>query len=110
MPRMLREIIAGALSDQADLVLVDDSDHDEDWLSTVQTSQVDVVIASCHLSEVTDICRRVNGTPPVKLLAITDEGRRGYLCELRPKKTDLGELTPTVLLGAIREAVQDIPA
>jgi DNA-binding NarL/FixJ family response regulator len=43
--------------------------------------------------------------PRLKVLAIRDDGRRGCLWELRPFPTSLGEVSPRLLVTAIREAV-----
>jgi hypothetical protein len=40
----------------------------------------------------------------LKILAIAADDRRGFLHELQPHVIPLGELSPTVLLDAIRAA------
>jgi hypothetical protein len=42
--------------------------------------------------------------PHLKLLAITMDGRRAFLHELAPRATPLGEVSPELLLDAIRRA------
>jgi hypothetical protein len=38
----------------------------------------------------------------IKVLEILDEGRYGSLCEMRPRRVALGEMSPLRLLEAIR--------
>ena len=42
-----------------------------------------------------------------RVITITGEGRAGYLYELRPHRTPLGELSAESLLGAIRTQAEE---
>jgi hypothetical protein len=40
--------------------------------------------------------------PRLRVLILAGEGRRGMLWELRPRRVPIGEVSPTVLLAALR--------
>jgi len=42
--------------------------------------------------------------PRMKILTIGEDGRRGFLYELRPIGSELSDVSPATLLGAIRSA------
>jgi DNA-binding NarL/FixJ family response regulator len=107
VPRLLREITLTALSDQEDMEVVAELPDRQDLPNLVRTLGVDIVIVSCSESEVTELGNQLIGEyRSTRMLAITDGGRSGYLYELRPRKAELGELTPGVLIRAISEAVR----
>ena len=102
LPRLLRDIVVGALSSEQDMELVGEAPSPRQLPGLVRESGADVAIVACEPSDIARLGRLVN-VSPVTLLAITDEGRRGALYELRPREVDLGELSPRVLVNAIRE-------
>ena len=102
MPKLLREIVVGMVSEEQDMQVVGDSAATEELSDVVHDTEADVVIAACSASEVGRLGRIVNGSRPV-LLAIVDDGRRGIIHELRPREVDIGELTPATLVAAIRD-------
>ena len=103
LPQLLRDIVAAALSAEPDLELVGEAPNAEELPRLIHESGAQLAIVACERDEIGLLGRLVNGAP-VPLLAITDEGRHGVLYELRPREVDLGELSPAVLVGAIREA------
>ena len=102
MPQLLRDIVVGALSAERDMELVGEAPGTWQLPGLVRESGADVAIVACEASEIARLGRLVNGSP-ITLLAITDEGRRGAVYELCPSEVDLGELSPKVLVNAIRE-------
>lgn len=108
MPQLLREIVVGMLSGQADMEIVGESSGIAELSECVHVTGADVVIAACDADEVSRLGRIVTGTPPV-LLAIIDDGKRGLLHELRPQEIDIGELTPNTLVAAIRNLKPSTP-
>jgi DNA-binding NarL/FixJ family response regulator len=105
LPQLLRDIVAGALSSEPDLELVAETPETHQLPRLIRESGARLAIVACERSEIACLGRLINGSP-VSLLAITDEGRGGALYELRPREIDLGELSPTVLVHAIRRAVR----
>lgn len=105
LPQLLRDIVATALSSEPDMVLVGEASGSDELSGLVESSRPDLAIVACERSEVERLGRVVNGSP-VTLLAIVDGGRHGALYELRPAEVDLGELSPSLLVDAIREVAQ----
>jgi len=105
LPQLLRDIVVGALSSEEDMLLVGEAPGSLQLEGLVREAVADVAIIACDRSEIEGIGRLVNGSP-VTLLAITDEGRTGVLYELLPAEADLGELSPRVLVNAIRKVAQ----
>lgn len=109
LPQLLRDIVVGALSSESDMELVAEGSGSGELQALVREASADVAIVACERSEIGGLGQLVNGSP-VTLLAITDEGRRGVLYELRPRETDLGELSPRVLVNAIRKLSRNLVA
>lgn len=101
LPKLLRDIVASALSGAPDLELVGEAPEPGELRQLVREWGADVAVVACERAAIPRVGNLINGSP-VALLAITDEGRRGTLYELRPQEIDLGELSPEVLLNAIR--------
>ena len=59
---------------------------------------------SGELSDIGDrlLERRAHG---LRILGLSDEGRRGYLYELRPTEVAIGDVSPERLLNVIRAAI-----
>ncbi len=102
---LLGELIRTSLAGQTDMVVVADVADSQDVVAALRSERPDVIVWNTgddsFLKQSTDFF-----TPArcVKILATLDNGRRGSLWELRPAQRSLGELTPAVLLGTIREA------
>jgi hypothetical protein len=94
LPGMLRELLLEALSNQPDLVVVDELD----------TSDCpDFLIVEADDGEPTEPYLEVLlACPALRVIAITREGMHGFLHELQPHATRLGELTPAEIPETIR--------
>ena len=78
------------------------------WLTRVeQRLWPDVVIAGVNNSEPGERARALLARwPRSHVLIITARGEQVVLYELQPQSTDLGEISPTRLVQAIRSAVR----
>jgi hypothetical protein len=72
-----------------------------DLLDAAEQTNADIVItfrnAPTEEKDYADLLYR-----HIKVLEIFDEGRYGSLCEMRPRRVALGEMSPLRLLEAIR--------
>jgi DNA-binding NarL/FixJ family response regulator len=104
LPSMLAGVVEQVL-DQADLEVVGVvSDHVEVLLTTGRT-RADVVVLGIDEATLPGPSKRLlEEHPHVKVLAVTPDGRRAFLYELRPHLVPLGEASPDRLLEAIRTA------
>ena len=102
VPRILREILEGALKLHPDIeFLHTDNDH----LSRAAAAfGADAAIVAEAAARNTGLHRTVLADhPDLKMFVVTDEGRAAHMLELR--RTPVVEVSPTGLVDAIRTAV-----
>jgi hypothetical protein len=103
MPRLLRDIVEGAVRLELDMQLVDTGD-DPDLSSAIKRCAVDVIIlgeqpatsASSHRQLLVE-------NPYLKIFVVTDDGREANLVEFR--RIPVAEMSPRGLVDAIRAAM-----
>lgn len=107
IPGMLVDIISEIVRAEPDLMLVDAVSASSDLGALVRRTRTDVVITQQASS-----LQEVDHTPllfaghPLKIVAITDDGRHGLLYELRPHCVPLGDLSADRLVAVIRTAAE----
>ena|SRR5438270_12965858 len=101
MPLLLHQIVKGVISNNDDLAVVDEPDRAV-ALATIKESDTCVVITQLEGSPPGAISSLL-GTQRVRVLALSSDGRDGVAYELQPQERLLGELSPRLLLAAIRE-------
>jgi DNA-binding NarL/FixJ family response regulator len=102
---MLRDVVLQLLDGQADMTVVDDVDDPIDTLLAAGRTHADVVVLGMEEDELPGVASHLlDEYPHLKVLAVTPDGRRAFLYELRPELIALGEASPDVLLQAIRAA------
>ena len=106
MPRILRDVFKQVVADQSDMDVVGELFDPFGLLLAAGQTRADVVILGLHNSEFPGICSHLlSEYPHIKILGVTEDGRRACLYELRPQKIPVGEVSPEGLLAAIRTAV-----
>ncbi len=111
MPKMLREIIVSSLSGQDDIEISGEATAVEKLPELLQLSHADVVVLGCGDAEVEDTGRALlKRAPHTCLLAITGGGRHLVQYRHQPRRLDLGEASPSVLLESIRECARQLRA
>jgi DNA-binding NarL/FixJ family response regulator len=104
MPTMLREIVSGVIADQADIeVVAEVASAGEAEALLGDRAKPWALIGSGGLA-VTEIEELLDAAPRAKLLTLSVTADRFLLYELRPQRVDLGEVSPPVLVEAIRSA------
>jgi hypothetical protein len=100
---MLLDIITDAIAPQPDMDIVGKGRMEKDLLDAVEQTNADIVItARSTATEYQDYDELLYEHCRIKVLEILDEGRCGSLCEMRPRRVPLGEMSPLRLLEAIR--------
>ena len=99
--QLLHQIVKGVISNNDDLAVVDEPDRAV-ALATIKESDTCVVITQLEGSPPGAISSLL-GTQRVRVLALSSDGRDGVAYELQPQERLLGELSPRLLLAAIRE-------
>src|SRR6476660_986613 len=93
MPEIMRRIIEDTIASEPDLQLLEARPH----------AEADVVIVGTPKSEEPDAAEAVLAQwPRSRVLMVAASGRHTVMYELRPFRTELGELSPADLVAAIR--------
>jgi hypothetical protein len=103
MPRMLMDIIRDITAAHEDIDVIGELAGHADLAGTAARTGADVVVvgktAESRDEDYGEVLRR---RPQLRILAISADGRRGFLHELQPRIVPLGELSPGSLVDAIR--------
>ncbi len=105
LPRVLSDIISGVLTAEPGVKVRLEETPRRDVTESVLEAAPDVAIVS---SDSPDLHQRwddlLGELPRLKILTIVDDGRLGFLYELRPCRVPLGEVSAQTLLDAVRTA------
>jgi DNA-binding NarL/FixJ family response regulator len=111
MPRLLRELIDGAIAATADIAVVGTvvgtvAAHDQ-VASSLEHAKADVLIIGMpDDADSEQIERLLYEQPRLRLVTIGNAGRSTALHELRPITIQLGDVAPEALLDAIRASAR----
>jgi chemotaxis response regulator CheB len=100
---MLHDIITDTIVPQPDMDIVGKGTTGMDLLNAAEQTNPDIVItvrdAATEGKDYDDLLYR-HGR--IKVIEIFADGRYGSLCEMRPRRVALGEMSPLRLLETIR--------
>jgi hypothetical protein len=103
MPSLLADVITDIIALEEDIEIIPGNWSAADLFEISKASDVDfVILVGRSDSEVILYEDLLLQTPHVRVLAIVGAGRRGRLFEMRPSCVSLGELSPKIVLKAIR--------
>jgi hypothetical protein len=105
MPRMLREIVSGVVSMQPDLAVVAVTGRAR-ARQVLAKSRADVAVTGLDESARQGALDLLGTLPRLRVVAISPDGREGTLYELRSHEVCFGELSPELLLAAIRGRIR----
>ena len=94
---MLGAIVGDIIRQQPDLELF--AAGDDIAAAVLETDAEFVLLNAADERECTELLERF---PRLKVLSVEDDGRRGFLYELRPHRRPLGEVSPMRLINALR--------
>ena len=102
LPKMLGEIVSHALARYADVELVVATAPAGGLGTAVRDAEADVVVGV--ESQLPDgvVCALLDDFPRSRVFTVTTDARMAWLCERRPERIALGELSPERLAEAIR--------
>jgi DNA-binding NarL/FixJ family response regulator len=107
MPRLLRELIDGAIGATSDIAVVGTVDAREQMASSLERTKADVlIIRGRGEADSEEIEALLYAQPRLRLVTIGDAGRSSALHALRPITISLGDVAPEALLDAIRASAQ----
>ena len=102
---MLSEIIGQAIASEPDMTIIDSAYLAADDLGTFsRTKRIDVIIFPADAAYFSDdrIDRLLNSNPRLGLLAVNGQEDSGELHHLVPVSDDIGPLTVSTVIAAIR--------
>jgi DNA-binding NarL/FixJ family response regulator len=107
---LLRDLIRQILATERGLHVVGELTDGQALSATLDRTRADLVIWNFEDGDEAEDASTWSGLldnhPRVAILTVRDDGRRGSVWQLRPHMTAIGELSPRLLLDAIREAVR----
>ncbi|SED65529.1 hypothetical protein SAMN05519104_4017 [Rhizobiales bacterium GAS188] len=102
---MLVGIVKDVIASQEDIDVAGEVEGHAGLLEAAIRTQADVVVLREPAGSATEVYRELlYGRPRLKILAITADGRRGFLHDLQPRVVALGEMSSTSLVDTIRSA------
>ena len=102
LPTMLGDILSHALVRYPDVELVVAAAPPGGLGTAVRDAEPDVVIGAESQLPGAVVCALLDGFPRSRVFTVTTDARMAWLCELRPERVALGELSPERLAEAIR--------
>jgi DNA-binding NarL/FixJ family response regulator len=100
------EIVRQVLDEQDDMIVVAELPDHTRLPEVVSRTGGQVVIWRVGELDVLEANPRLFYLHPfLKVLTLTDDGRRGFMWEMRPHQDALGEVSPSTLIETIRMAV-----
>jgi DNA-binding NarL/FixJ family response regulator len=103
MSNMLTSIISAALEQSPDVIIAGSCSEHDDLALQIRVTQADAVLM--QVAEPGNAVRfraLLLSFPTLKVVAITSDGKRGFLHELRPRSTRIVELSAASLQAALR--------
>ena len=95
------------LNSQGDMEVIGHLDDPLEILLAATLEGADVVILGLDQEELPGIASHLlSERPGLRILAVSPDGRRAFLFELRPQVVPLGELSPEGLVDAIRTVMR----
>lgn len=104
MPGLLRDIVRETLSGHDDIEVVGGVDGDDPAAAIGRVKPATLVWCSRNLPPARQLDALLYAHPRLRILTVIGEGRRGQMHELVPQTSVLGEISPQLLLSAVRGA------
>lgn len=100
---MLRGVIREILATDPSIEIVGEVFANGEAIAAIENSDADVVIYGTDDRDLSPAWwHALCGNPRAKVVALVDQGQQAFLFELRPRREELGELSPHGLIAAVR--------
>lgn len=100
---MQRDIVRSVIAQQPDMEVVSEYPEPENFFRSPPSVMPDVIILGTGKDKVVERYRRVLlRNPELRIVEVDAEGRRLSVCQLKPHRVSLGELSPNELVAVIR--------
>lgn len=103
IPQLLRDLITDCLAEQPNAKVVEDDATIDEAVAAARTGDADFVIVGTSDESLPAELRGLlsDRAPRLAVLGVADDGKQGYLHELRPQRSPLVPLTRDRLITAI---------
>jgi len=101
LPRVLREIVSQSLAHHADVKFVATDAPSGGLVAAVRESGADVIVGAEGQFGHAEVSSLLDNFPRSRVFTLAPDARMTWLCELRPHRVALGEMSPHRLAGAI---------
>jgi hypothetical protein len=98
MPQLLHDIVRSTLATADGVTLVAELDGYDRVVETARSARADVIVCAAEHAGT----QLLSECPRARIVAISDDGAGGFLYELRPCRRELGAISPTTLVDAVR--------
>jgi len=106
MPRLLQQIIERVLASQPDMIVAGHAKASESVATAVRRVRADLVILSDSRGGTGETpWQMLDENPRLKILAISSDGYRATRYELRRHQMVFDDISPELLINAVRAAV-----
>jgi chemotaxis response regulator CheB len=102
MSQMLGDVVRTALEAQRDVEIAGDVADPAALTAATEAIEPAVVLCGVPPAAPALLDGLLRAHPGLRIVEVLDDGRRGRLLELRPHRTDLGELSPGSLASLMR--------
>ena len=103
MPPLLGEIVRGTLEGQGDMEILAEVARPEQILSAVERTGANVAVVGIPSSDSRALVHELLAVQPrLSIVALTNDGRIGYVHSVRPGEAAIADISPVTLLDAIR--------
>src|SRR5512133_2645376 len=103
---LLRDVIRGILDEQRDMTVVADVPDCKSLRNVLPHGGADLAVYGLNCDDLLEVCPQLfDEHPAIKVLTVRDDGRRGFMWQLRPASTALGEISAQHLVETIRKVV-----
>ena len=105
LSEMRGQILERAVCRQSDIECAGRIDDSADLLEALERYDVELALMDLADGGLPAVCdRALERYPRLRMIAVEDDGRSGFIYELRPQRIPLGEFGEQALVSAIRNA------
>ena len=105
MPPLLSDIVRGTLADQHDIEILAEVARPEQILAAVLRTRASVAVVGVPSHDSRALVHELLAVQPrLGIVALTSDGRTGYVHSLHPHESAIDDISPETLLHAIRAA------
>ena len=108
VPRLLGEIVTTVLAKEQGISVIGEAESADELLDLCARAQPDLVVLGSIEIDAEEIGRQLlRRSPNAKVVALSENGRKTFVFELRPHKVEIGELSAKELVQVVTRLLQE---